>query len=378
MIIMINLVLYRKYRPKTFAEITGQEHVVQTLTNALSSHMVSHAYLFCGPRGTGKTTIARLLAKAVNCENRKEGTAEPCNQCSSCNEINESRAIDLIEIDAASNRGVDEIRDLRDGIRFRPTKSKYKVFIIDESHQLTKEAANALLKTLEEPPSHAIFVLATTEIHKMIPTIVSRCQRFDFRKLTLPEIIRRLEIIAQKEKVKIERPALELIALNSGGSIRDAEGLLDQALTFAGTLGQEQLLKAENIKELLGMVDTKLVGELVDFICQKKGGEALDFLNKILEKGKDVQELTKALIHYLRQGLILKIAPDLQNPIIAGLAQEEQQKLQAQVAGFEEAELRRILKLFLEAENRMKYSSIPQLPLELAIIEALEKEEKIR
>ena len=378
MIIMINLVLYRKYRPKTFAEITGQEHVVQTLTNALSSHMVSHAYLFCGSRGTGKTTIARLLAKAVNCENRKEGTAEPCNQCSSCNEINESRAIDLIEIDAASNRGVDEIRDLRDGIRFRPTKSKYKVFIIDESHQLTKEAANALLKTLEEPPSHAIFVLATTEIHKMIPTIVSRCQRFDFRKLTLPEIIRRLEIIAQKEKVKIERPALELIALNSGGSIRDAEGLLDQALTFAGTLGQEQLLKAENIKELLGMVDTKLVGELVDFICQKKGGEALDFLNKILEKGKDVQELTKALIHYLRQGLILKIAPDLQNPIIAGLAQEEQQKLQAQVAGFEEAELRRILKLFLEAENRMKYSSIPQLPLELAIIEALEKEEKIR
>jgi len=378
MIIMINLVLYRKYRPKTFAEITGQEHVVQTLTNALSSHMVSHAYLFCGPRGTGKTTIARLLAKAVNCENRKEGTAEPCNQCSSCNEINESRAIDLIEIDAASNRGVDEIRDLRDGIRFRPTKSKYKVFIIDESHQLTKEAANALLKTLEEPPSHAIFVLATTEIHKMIPTIVSRCQRFDFRKLTLPEIIRRLEIIAQKEKVKIERPALELIALNSGGSIRDAEGLLDQALTFAGTLGQEQLLKAENIKELLGMVDTKLVGELVDFICQKKGGEALDFLNKTLEKGKDVQELTKALIHYLRQGLILKIAPDLQNPIIAGLAQEEQQKLQAQVAGFEEAELRRILKLFLEAENRMKYSSIPQLPLELAIIEALEKEEKIR
>ena len=378
MIIMINLVLYRKYRPKTFAEITGQEHVVQTLTNALSSHMVSHAYLFCGPRGTGKTTIARLLAKAVNCENRKEGTAEPCNQCSSCNEINESRAIDLIEIDAASNRGVDEIRDLRDGIRFRPTKSKYKVFIIDESHQLTKEAANALLKTLEEPPSHAIFILATTEIHKMIPTIVSRCQRFDFRKLTLPEIIRRLEIIAQKEKVKIERPALELIALNSGGSIRDAEGLLDQALTFAGTLGQEQLLKAENIKELLGMVDTKLVGELVDFICQKKGGEALDFLNKILEKGKDVQELTKALIHYLRQGLILKIAPDLQNPIIAGLAQEEQQKLQAQVAGFEEAELRRILKLFLEAENRMKYSSIPQLPLELAIIEALEKEEKIR
>jgi DNA polymerase-3 subunit gamma/tau len=244
---MGNLVLYRKYRPKRFAEIVGQEHVVRTLTNAIASGMVSHAYLFAGPRGCGKTTIARLLAKAVNCKNRKEGEAEPCNQCDSCLEINQGNAMDLIEIDAASNRGIDEIRDLRDGIRFVPTKSKYKVFIIDESHQLTREAANALLKTLEEPPSHAIFVLATTEVHKMIPTIVSRCQRFDFRRLKVPEIIGRLETILEKEKINFEKEALNLIALAASGSIRDAESLLDEVVSFSG---KERVVKKEIVETL--------------------------------------------------------------------------------------------------------------------------------
>ncbi|MDP1538555.1 MAG: DNA polymerase III subunit gamma/tau, partial [bacterium] len=193
----MSLVLYRKHRPQIFAEVIGQEHVVKTLTNAISSGIISHAYLFAGPRGSGKTTLARLLAKSLNCQNRKEGQSEPCNKCNSCLEIMGNRSLDLIEIDAASHRGIDEMRELRDGIKFAPTKSKYKVFILDEAHQLTKEAANALLKTLEEPPSHVIFVLATTEIHKMIPTIISRCQRFDFRKLTLQEIVKRLEFIAK-------------------------------------------------------------------------------------------------------------------------------------------------------------------------------------
>ena len=363
---MSNQVLYRKYRPKIFSEIIGQEHVVQTLINAILSGTVSHAYLFSGPRGSGKTTLARLLAESINCQNRKTDEFEPCNRCSSCLEIMGSRSMDLIEIDAASHRGIDEIRDLRDGIRFVPTKSKYKIFILDEAHQLSKDAANALLKTLEEPPSHAIFILATTEIHKMIPTIISRCQRFDFRKLTLPEIIRRLKIISKKEKAKIEEPALELIALNSEGSMRDAEGLLDQALTFASTLGRDQLIKAEDIKELLGMVDISSISQFVDFICEKKRAKAIDFLNKILEKGKDPQEFTKALIRYLRQGMILKINSDL----TFSLTKEEQEKLQAQTTNFEEPELRRILKLFLDAENKMKYSSIPQLPLELAVIES--------
>lgn len=365
---MANLVLYRKYRPQTFAEIIGQEHVVKTLSNAISSGGISHAYLFSGGRGTGKTTLARLLAKAVNCQNRKNNQFEPCNQCSSCREINEGRALDLIEIDAASHRGIDEIRELREGIRFVPTKSKYKVFILDEAHQLSKDAANALLKTLEEPPAHAIFVLATTEIHKMIPTIISRCQRFDFRKLTLPEIVKRLEILSEKEKIKIKKPALELIALNSGGSLRDAESLLDQVLSFSGTKAE---IQTEDIKNLLGLIEINLISQFVDFLVQKKTSEAINFLNETGEKGLNFQEFAKSLINYLRQGLILKITGGgEQNPLIVGLTKEEIQKLEKQTAGFKEEELRNILNLFLEAENKMKYSSIFQLPLELAIIES--------
>jgi DNA polymerase-3 subunit gamma/tau len=369
----MSLVLYRKYRPQTFFEIIGQEHVIQTLTNAISSGMISHAYLFAGPKGSGKTTIARILAKAVNCQNRKEGEFEPCNQCSSCQEIMEGRSMDLIEIDAASHRGIDEVRELRDGIRFFPTRLKYKVFILDEAHQLSKDAANALLKTLEEPPSHAIFVLATTEIHKMIPTIISRCQRFDFRKLTIPEIVKRLELIVGKEKAKVEKPALELIAVNSGGSFRDAESLLDQVLTFSGTLKQSKEIKAADIKDLLGLVEINTVSQFVDFISQKKPSLALNFLQEIADKGSDLQEFAKALINYLRQALLLKIigaeVGPRQNPIITGLTREEFWKLSSQADLFGEQELQKILNLFLNAENRMKYSPIPQLPLELAIVE---------
>ncbi|MFC1629690.1 DNA polymerase III subunit gamma/tau [Patescibacteria group bacterium] len=368
---MSNLVLYRKYRPKNFSEIVGQEHIVQTLANAISSGMISHAYLFSGPRGTGKTTTARLLAKAVNCEDKKGH--EPCNECSSCIEINGGKTMDLIEIDAASHRGIDEIRELRDGIRFAPTKLKYKVFIVDESHQLTKEAANALLKTLEEPPAHAIFILATTEIHKMISTIISRCQRFDFRKLNLAEIMGRLETIAKAEGVKVEKAALELVALNSGGAIRDAESLFDQVLTFSGTLGRKGEIKAEDIKDLLGLVEIESIGKFVDFICEKKTSEAISFLGEIIDKGLDLQEFSKSLINYLRQALILKITGvGEKNSIITGLTKEEFQKLKNQTEKFSEQELRKALKLFLEAENRMKYSSIPQLPLELAVVEAIE------
>ena len=364
----MSLVLYRKYRPQTFSEIIGQEHIVKTLTNAISGGMVSHAYLFSGPRGSGKTTIARLLAKSVNCQNRKKEEFEPCNKCSSCLEVMQGRSIDLLEIDAASHRGIDDIRELRDGIRFSPTKSKYKVFIIDECHQLSKDAANALLKTLEEPPSHAIFILATTEIHKMIPTIISRCQRFDFRKLTLAQIIKRLEIISKKETIKIEKPALELIAINAGGSFRDAESLLDQISTLYGNSDRE--IKTEDIKDLLGLVETELVSQFTDFLSQKKSSEAIQFLNDITEKGSDLEEFSKTLISYLRKALILKIIGINGNPIISGLTKEEIQKLQQQSETFKEEGLRNILELFLQAQNKIKYSSIPQLPLELAIIES--------
>jgi DNA polymerase-3 subunit gamma/tau len=372
----MTLVLYRKYRPQNFSDVIGQEHVVKTLTNAISKGTISHAYLFSGPRGTGKTTIARLIAKAVNCENRKEGEFEPCNKCSSCIEIKGARSIDLIEIDAASHRGIDDIRELKDGIRFSPTKSKYKVFIIDEAHQLTKEAANALLKTLEEPPSHAIFVLATTEIHKMIPTIISRCQRFDFRKLTLPEIIKRLEIICKKEKIKIEKPALELIALNAEGAFRDAESLLNQLSTLYKDSNKE--IKAEDIKDLLGLVGTELVGEFTDFLCDKKASDAINYLNKITEKGLDVGEFAKTLINYLRKALILKImgaegSSNQSSGYLSGLTKEEIEKLKEQSGKFQEIGLRKVIDIFLQAQNKMKYSPIPQLPLELAIAEVCEE-----
>jgi len=365
----MSLVLYRKYRPQTFSEVVGQEHIIRTLSNAVSSGLITHAYLFSGPRGSGKTTIARLLAKAVNCQNLQG--SDPCNKCSSCLEITGNRALDLLEIDAASHRGIDEIRELIEGIKFVPTKLKYKVFIIDEAHQLTKEAFNALLKTLEEPPDHAIFILATTEIHKMIPTIVSRCQRFDFRKLTLPEIIKRLESICKKENVKLEKPALELIAINSGGSFRDAEGLLGQALTFANS---KKEIKAEEIKDLLGLVGIDSVSKFTDFLCQRKVKEAIYFLNETLEKGLDPQEFSRSLINYLRQALVLKITGSGQdeNYLITGLTKEELVKLEEQSAAFKENELQRMLNLFLEAQNKMKYSPIPQLPLELAIIEAID------
>lgn len=364
---MSGLVLYRKYRPQTFSEFIGQEHIVKTLTNAIANGIISHAYLFSGPRGSGKTTLARLFAKAVNCQNRKEQQYEPCNKCSSCLEIMEGRSLDLIEIDAASHRGIDEVRELKERIKFAPTKSKYKVFILDEAHQLSKDAFNALLKTLEEPPSHAIFILATTEIQKMIPTIVSRCQRFDFHKLSLSEIMKKLEIICQKEKIKIERQAIELISLNSQGSMRDAESLLDQVFTLYG----EREIKAEDIKDLLGFVEIGLVSKFSQFLSEKKLPEAINFLNEINEKGLDLEEFAKTLINYLRQVLILKIMGGKENPIISGLTKEELQKLKEQSESFKEEDLRKTLNLFIEAQNKMKYSPIPQLPLELAIIDAL-------
>ncbi len=372
---MANQVFYRKHRPKLFSEIIGQEHVTQTITNAIVSEKVSHAYLFCGPRGSGKTTMARLLAKSVNCQNRKN--FEPCNKCLSCLEIMKGSAMDIVEIDAASHRGIDEVRELREGIKFAPVKSKFKVYIIDEIHQITKEAANALLKILEESPGHAIFILATTEPQKMISTVISRCQRFNFRKLTVSEIVKRLEIISKKEGIKFEKEALELIASNSEGAIRDAEGLLGQIFSFIYGGDTQKEVKAKDIGDLLGLVETITVSRMVDLILDKKTGQALDYLNNLTERGKDLQEFSKHLLIYLRKALILKIAgsEDKKSPlmeaILVGLTDEDFEKLKRQAASFKEEDLKKALNLLIEAENRMKYSSISQLPLELAIVEII-------
>ena len=363
---MSNLVLYRKYRPQKFSEVIGQIHVIQTLTSAISSGKVSHAYLFAGTRGTGKTTVARLLAKAINCETK--GSYEPCNKCPSCVEFTEGRALDLIEIDAASNRGIDEIRELRDGIRFSPSRSKYKVFIIDEVHMLTTPAFNALLKTLEEPPAHAIFVLATTEVHKVLPTILSRTQRFDFKKLTLAEIIERLKLIIKKEGIKAEKGALELIAINADGSMRDAESMLGQVITFAGS---DKQITVEEVRQVLGIVDINLVMKFTDILAEKNVSSALTFVNKLLDEGHDLIQFTNSLVNYFRKLLFVKIDRNLSSLIGEELTKEQLGVVLKQSEAFSLENLSQIIQLFIEACGSIKYSSLSQIPLELAVVETV-------
>lgn len=369
-----NIVLYRKYRPQDFSEIIGQEHIVTTLKNSIKGGAVSHAYLFTGPRGSGKTTIARIFAKAINCQ--KPSADGPCNTCDSCLEIMGSNSLDLIEIDAASHTGVDDVRELISGIKFAPVKSKYKIFIIDECHQLSKSAANALLKTLEEPPAHAIFMLATTEAHKMIATIISRCQRFDFKRLHSAQIIEKLTYILKKEGVKFEESALNIIALNARGSFRDAESLLDKCMNFSLPTGQAGggMLKTQDIKDLLGIVEVGQISVLIDSIIAKNTKEAILYINKMADEGVDLQEFTKTLVFYLRQALMLKINPDFLAKDSGGLSTEEIATMKTQIANLTEKDLQTMLEKFIEAEQKMKYATILQLPMELAIVDLTHKE----
>ena len=378
---MTHLALYRRYRPKTFAEIIGQKAIVRTLVNALKTNRVSHAYLFCGQRGTGKTTIARLLAKSVNCANlvgeERDGTKlgiptsrrdnqsfEPCNQCESCREINEGRSLDLIEIDAASNRGIDEIRSLKEGIRFSPVKSKYKVFIIDEVHMLTKEAFNALLKTLEEPPHHAIFILATTEPEKLPATIVSRTQRFDFKRLTLNEIMERLKILAKGEKIKISDEAMREIALSAEGSLRDAESLLDQLIS----LGYEEIT-AQTLEEVLGRVNFQKISQFLDYLSQNNSAEAIRLINNIYDNGADLAEFSRSVLKNLRKILLLKINPEIEKIIKNEVTDEEMEALKKFSQNFENQNLQKLIEEFLKAKDEIKRSPIPTLPLEIIVLE---------
>ena len=340
---MRNLVLYRKYRPRNWDEVIGQEHVVRTLTNALKLNRVSHAYLFSGPRGTGKTTIARLLAKSVGCAD-----------------------LDLIEIDAASNRGIDEIRQLRDGIKFAPTAGEYKVFIIDEVHQLTKEAFNALLKTLEEPPAHAIFILATTEAHKVPETILSRVQQFAFRRLTVAEIIKKLQKIVEAEKIKIDEEAMRLIAAYAGGSYRDAESMLEQLRVW-----NDKIIVKEDIEELLGAVDFEKVKVMTDCLNSAGAKEAIDYVGKLTEGGTDLEMFAKTLINHLRKIMLIKVDSSLANLMAQELTPDQMEIVINQAAAFSLSDIAQAIRIFTVAQNDIKRSPIPSLPIELAVVEII-------
>lgn len=368
---MSHLALYRKYRPQKFSDFVGQKHVVEAITGAISQGTISHAYLFDGPKGTGKTSMARLLAKAINCQNRKEGESEPCNRCDSCLDINNGRAIDLLEIDAASNRGIDDIRQLREDVNFRPVKSQYKVLILDESHRLTKDAVNALLKTLEEPPAHAVFILATTEVYNMLPTIVSRCQRFDFHNLSLEDIKKQLMRILKAEKVDYEPEALSLIAQSAQGSMRNAESLLDACLTLALAY-KKPMLKVEEVRGLLGLVEVEKVAGLIDLMVGGQTGEAIASLNELSGQGISPAELSRSIVNYLRYVLLFQINPDFDSFEMMDLSPEEKEKMKKQGQGFTREKLCSIIDLFLEAQRKVDYSAISLLPLELAVVRSIE------
>ncbi|OGZ60144.1 MAG: DNA polymerase III, subunit gamma and tau [Candidatus Spechtbacteria bacterium RIFCSPLOWO2_12_FULL_38_22] len=356
-------VLYRKYRPKSFEDIVGQEHIVTTLRNAIKMGEVAHAYLFSGPRGTGKTTMARVLTKTLNCQDSKEKDGV-CLSCSVCAGIDNGSFIDLIEIDAASNRGIDDVRALKESVQFAPNQGIFKVYLIDEAHMLTKEASNALLKMLEEPPVHVIFVLATTEPHKLLPTIISRTQRFDFRFLTLEEILGRLKNLTNKEKRKIDDGVLNLVAGASGGSLRDAESILGKIFSLNN-------IEESEIRKLLGATDLASISNFIDFIIENNKEAVLKYINDMVSGGEDLEQFINSSIDYVRKLLFLKLSPSSEVLISGNLTKEELKKAKIQTTGLTEKKIYGIIKQLLEAVNNIKYSPMPQLPLELAVIEII-------
>ncbi len=354
--------LYRKYRPTSFDpnELVGQEHIAKTLQNAIALDRVAHAYLFCGPRGTGKTSTARLLAKAVNCLD-PDPAARPCNHCASCDAINSGSTVDIIEIDAASNRGVDDIRDLREKVKYAPTQLRVKFYIIDEAHQLTKDAFNAFLKTLEEPPPHVKFVLATTEPDKLLDTVASRCQRFDFRRIPLESAIGRLRTICDREGLEVEDEALNLIARQSTGSLRDAEGLLDQLALYRDASGSN-LVTAEAVRGVLGLSRNERLVELVEALSHRDAGAGLRLIAEAAESGEDVHQLNRQFVGYLRVLLHIRAG---------GRDNDADDTARRQAESFSLQDLVRFAQNFSAIEGTMNRGSFAQLPLEIAFVESV-------
>jgi DNA polymerase-3 subunit gamma/tau len=359
------IVFARKWRPQTFDEIIGQEHITTTLKNAIKQGRVAHAYLFCGPRGIGKTTTARILAKALNCE--KGPTPNPCNNCISCKEITEGRSLDILEIDGASNNGVDEIRNLKDNVKFFPAHGKFKIYIIDEVHMLTPEAFNALLKTLEEPPPHVKFIFATTAPHKVIPTILSRCQRFNFHRLSAGDMVKKLKVIAEKEKIDIDDTAIFNIVRAASGSMRDAESLLDQLATYC-----KNSVAVKDINKLLGIVEQDTLSEFSQSIIDRDTAAAIKLINKLVDEGVDPAQFIQGLIEYFRCAMIIKEGKELAG--LLELTKDEIDAISKHAQALTTEDILYILYSLINTNYSIRKSPSPRIPLELLAVKLTRKE----
>jgi len=356
---MSYIVFALKWRPQNFSEVVGQDNVVAKLKGALEKKRLAHAYLFAGPRGVGKTSLARIFAKALNC---KEGiTVEPCGKCSNCQEITQGHSLDVIEIDGASNRGIEEIRVLRENVKFAPVNSRFKIYIIDEVHMLTVDAFNALLKTLEEPPEFVKFIFATTQPHKVIPTVLSRCQRFDFRHISVMEIVAKLQEIAQKENISVDKEVLFAIAKASDGSLRDAESVFDQLVSFS-----KEKLSLKDVISMLGLVEEEILFEITEKIIKKDSRGCLELLNNIIEEGKDVDVFLDELIEHFRNLMIAKVS-SLDTKLI-DLPQETCERLFKQAEEFSLAQIFNIFNTLVNTKEMSKRLESLRIPLEVALV----------
>ncbi len=351
--------LYRAYRPQTFKDVVGQEHIIKTLKNQIQNNNVGHAYLFCGTRGTGKTSTAKIFARAVNCEDSVN--EEPCNECEVCKDILNDNNMDVIEIDAASNNSVDDIREIRENVKYTPAKCKYKVYIIDEVHMLSQGAFNALLKTLEEPPSYVIFILATTEPHKIPATILSRCQRFDFKRVTVKDMSSRMKEICEDVNVEVDDRALNLIARNSQGALRDALSILDQCMSFS-----ENKIEYKDVVDLLGTVNVEQLFEMADYVIKEDTKKCLEILNEFVIWGKDIKNLIDDLIDHFRNLMVCKVSNDLDE--IISLPEEIIDQLKSQAETVETNEIIRILNILSVTQDDIKASSNPRVLAEVSIM----------
>ena len=362
--------LYRKFRPDNFVDVKGQEHIVTTLKNQIKAGRIGHAYLFTGTRGTGKTTVAKLLAKTVNCENPVEGN--PCNECRMCKGITAQTSMNVIEIDAASNNGVDNIREIVEEVRYSPTEGKYKVYIIDEVHMLSAGAFNALLKTIEEPPSYVIFILATTEVHKIPITILSRCQRYDFKRITIDTITERMADLMAEENIEVEEKALRYVARVADGSMRDALSLLDQCISFY--LGKK--LTYDNVLEVLGAVDTSVFAKLLGCIRRQEVAASIKLLEEIESSGRELGQFTIDFIWYLRNLLLIKTTEDISDMVIE-ISSENLALLQQEAKTIEEVTLIRFIRVFSELSNQIRYATRKRVLIEIALIKLCKPEMEI-